>query len=47
MAHTYMEEMWARKGLVKIGDTEACLQSDENDPFETEIDDAEERKGKA
>lgn len=42
-----MEEMCTRKGLVKVGDTEAHLQSDENDPFETEIDDAEERKGEA
>lgn len=44
-----MEKMCTREGLVKLGDLGTCLQCDENDPSETEMDDAEERKvlGKA
>lgn len=36
-----MGKMWLR-----CGDTGTCPQADENDPLTTEIDDADERKGK-
>lgn len=33
--------MCTREGLVKMEDARACLQTDENDFFKTEIDNAE------
>lgn len=41
-----MEKMCTREALVKMENTGACLQADENDPFKTQINNAEE-KGKA
>lgn len=40
-----MANRWERCGLdAGVGGTGTCLQADENGPFKTELDGAEERK---